>query len=144
MLDLEEARDRLREWAFYFRDVRRKGKAGSAEGNWRSPQVWETPKPRPAFDLRRALHTWELIRALPSPGYRVLTARYCYPFVPIHLTLRLLSRRVHPFTHKRITLKEYEELVAIAEHRLAAALYNEEVLTYSPRPTSGASRAITV
>lgn len=147
--DLDEARYRLREWAYYHRDRARKHKAGSAEGNWRSPQIWYPEEPKPGYDQLQAIKTHEILKdrnRIPTLQYRALTWRYCYPFVPIHIALRWLSRRTNTFPGgpiRRVNLKEYQELVTIGEMRFAAALfYTQEEKGYSPTP-SGHSRAIT-
>lgn len=118
MIDLEEARGRLREWAYVFRDRRTKGQAGSAEGMWRSPQVWDPPAPRATIQERQAYATHEVLRAIPVPSYRVLTWRYCAPWVPVAIPLRHLSRRLG----YRVTLKDYEELILLGEYAVAAKL----------------------
>lgn len=140
MVDLDEARERLREWAYFFRDRARKGRAFSAEGNWRSPQVWDPPKPRPAHDPKRASATWGLLREIPVPQYRALTFRYCWPWLPIAIPIRHLSRRLD----YRVNQKDYEHLVLLGEYAVAAALSTNADLVYSPPPSSGARRVVTL
>lgn len=138
MSDVEEARARLREWAYYFRDRPTKGKAGSAEGNWRSPQVWEAQKPKPVVSLLRAIETQGLLQELPKPNHRALAWRYCYPWLPLGIPLRSLSRRLG----YRITLRVYDDLVTLGEYRLAALLDRRESVVYSPPPLAGAARRV--
>ncbi len=140
MVDLDEARERLREWAYFFRDRARKGRAFSAEGNWRSPQVWDPPKPRPAHDQRRAIRTQEILQGIPKPNYRAVTYRYCWPWLPIGIPLRHLRRRLG-YT---VTLREYEHLVLLGEYAVADALSKIPDLVYSPPPSSGARRVATL
>ena len=140
MSDVEEARNRLREWAYYFRDRPIKGKAGSAEGNWRSPQVWEAQKPKPVVSLLRAIETQGYLQQLPKPNFRALTFRYCWPWLPVGIPLRHLTRRVG----YRVNLRTYEELVTIGEYRLASLLYKAPEVAYSPPPSTGARRVFTV
>jgi hypothetical protein len=118
MVDVEHARERLREWAWFHRDRPRKGQAGSAERFWRSPQCWEAPQPRPAFSLLRAIETQGLLQRLPVPNHRALCFRYAYPFLPIGIPLRHLSRRLG----YRVNAQVYADLVAIGEHRLAVLI----------------------
>lgn len=140
MTDLDEVRTRLREWAYFFRDRARKGHAGSAEGNWRSPQVWESPKPRPVHDPRRAAHTQDLLQRLPTPNHRALCWRYAYPWLPLGIPLRSLSRRLG----YRVNLKQYDELVVLGEYRMAALLDSGIETLYSPPPLAGRGRVFTV
>src|SRR5262245_54781340 len=124
--DIDEARARLREWAHFFRDVARRSRSFSAEGAWRSPQVWEAQKPKPAYDPKRALTTWLLLREVDTPPgpqgkcpyYRALTWRYCYPWLPVGIPLRSLSRRLG----YKINLRTYDELVYVGEIRLSRLL----------------------
>jgi len=118
VIDLEHARERLREWAWFFRDRARKSMCGSAEKAWRSPQCWEAPAPRPAFSQLRAIETQALLQRIPVPNHRALCWRYAYPFLPLGIPLRNLSRRLG----YRVSLRQYEELVAIGEYRLTALL----------------------
>lgn len=140
MSDVEEARNRLREWAYYFRDRPIKGKAGSAEGNWRSPQVWDPPNPKPVVSLLRAIETQGYLQQLPTPNHRALSWRYAYPWLPLGIPLRSLSRRLG----YRVNLRTYEELVTIGEYRLASLLYKSPEDAYSPPPSTGARRVFTV
>lgn len=120
--------------------ARERGRAFSAEGNSRSPQVWDPPKPRPAHDPRRASATWGLLRAIPTAQYRAITWRYCFPWLPVAIPLRSLSRRLD----YRVTLREYEHLVLLGEYAVAAALSENADLVYSPPPSSGARRVVTL
>ena len=141
MSDVEEARRRLREWAYFFRDRATKNRTWSAEGAWRSPQCWEAEKPRPAYDLRSAVATLQILKTqIPKPNFRALTWRYCYPFLPLGIPLRSLSRRLG----HRVNLKEYEELILFGEYRLAVALYNQMTTEYSAQPSGRGRRAFTV
>lgn len=138
MSDVEEARNRLREWAYYFRDRPINGKAGSAEGNWRSPQIWDPPNPRPVVSLLRAIETQGLLQELPTPNHRALAWRYAYPWLPLGIPLRSLSRRLG----YRITLRVYEDLVTLGEYRLAALIDTRAGMAYSPPPLAGAARRV--
>jgi hypothetical protein len=119
--DLETVRERLREWARYFRDRAKQGQSGSAEGLWRSPQVWESPNPRPVLDVQRAIRTQLLLQQLPHQYHRALSWRFVAPCLPVGIALRHLSRRLGP----RIGPKEYDELVVLGEYRLAALIDRE-------------------
>lgn len=120
-IDLDETRRRLRGWACHYRDRARQGSAGSAERKWLSPQCWESPQPRPVFPFLEAVETQRLLQQLPTPNFRALTFRYCWPWLPVGIPLRHLSRRLG----YRVTLKIYDELVRIGEHRLAAIIDRE-------------------
>ena len=118
MIDLDEARGRLREWAFVFRDRRAKGRTKSAEGAWRSPQIWDPPRPRATVIERHAYATNEILRAIPVEQYRALTWRFCYPWLPVAIALRALSRRLD----YRVTLRDYQHLIVVGEYSVAHAL----------------------
>jgi len=118
LIDLEEARARLREWAYVYRDRAKRGKAASAEGRWRSPQVWETQKPRPLVVERQADATQEILQTIPVPNYRAITFRYCWPWLPLGIALRHLKRRLG----YAVTLRDYEHLVILGEYAVAHAL----------------------
>ena len=139
--DLDETRLMLREWAWYFRDRHRTSRTFSAEGNWRSPQVWQSPPPRPDYEPRRAMRTWDLLRSIDhppapigkAPYYRALTWRYCYPTLAVGIPLRALGRRLG----YKVNLRAFDDLVSIGEFRLAHALYIDRVSGYTPH-SSGA------
>lgn len=139
--DIEEARYCLREWAYYFRDRRRRLRTGSAEGAWRSPQCWYPVAPKPDYSLLRAIQTWSILRGLPVMNYRALTWRFCYPQLPLGIPLRALSRRAG----YRINQREYENLVTLGEIRVAVALDEthplQETLIAVDLPKSAARRA---
>lgn len=118
MIDLDEARGRLREWAYVFRDRRAKGRTKSAEGGWRSPQIWDPPRPRATIIERHAYATNEILRAIPVEQYRALTWRFCYPYTPVAVALRALSRRLD----YRVTLRDYQHLIVLGEYAVAAKL----------------------
>jgi len=124
--DVEEARERLREWAYYFKDKRHRIRAGSAEGAWRSPQIWDPPEARPVRYLVRALHTWSILLAIPRLQYRALTFWYAHPEQQLFVVLRTLSR----YAGHRVTKKEFTELVQIGEFRVQFLLYNPENIGY--------------
>lgn len=132
-VDLENARERLREWARVYRDTRKRGQAGSAESKYLSPQCWEAPEPRAPLDVRRAHATHALLKQLPSPNFRALTFRYCWPWLPVAIPLRHLSRRLG----YRINLTVYDDLIAIGEHRLAVVIDASQAKWATPRPWSG-------
>jgi hypothetical protein len=90
---------------------------------WRSPQCWDAPQPKPAHDFRRAVQTHDLLRDhVPVPNVRALTYRYCWPWLPLGIPLRHLTRRLG----YRIGPREYEQLVAIGEYRIAVLLAGGE------------------
>jgi len=116
--DVEEARHRLREWAFYFRDQLRRSSCGSLERNWRSPQCWTVAEPKPDYDFLTAVATHAVLQSIETANFRALTWRYCYPRLALGIPLRMLSKRLG----YRLTLRDFDELVAIGEHRVAAKL----------------------
>ena len=66
VIDLDDARIRLREWAGYYRDRRPyQREQGRRKEIWRSPQVWESPKPRAPFDQLCAIETQRLLQQIP-------------------------------------------------------------------------------
>jgi len=132
LTDLETTRELLREWGWWAKDRRRRLRTGSAEGNWRSPQVWHPVEPRPAYSLLRAIKTWHMLRRLPTMNYRALTWRYCYPHVQVHIALRALSRRAG----YRVNQRSYEDLVKLGEYKLAYLLEKETERVYSDQKCS--------
>jgi hypothetical protein len=135
MVDVEHARERLREWAAYFKDRHRQGSAGSAERRWRSPQIWYPPEPRPAHDFRRAVRTHELLRDhVPKMNFRAVTWKYCFGSAPVHIALRSLSRHAN----YRVTLAVYQDLTYFAECRLAVLIETGPHPTASLRPGAAA------
>lgn len=137
-MSIEETRFRLREWGALYRDSPERIRTGSAEGNWRSPQVWNPIKPRQPYDEIRARETWAVLQQIDPPGreevrpaplYRALTWRYCYSFLPQGIALRALRRRLG----YRVSPRDFDDLVAAGENAVLERLYPSAGVGYSAR-----------
>lgn len=152
--DMEPVRQPLRIWGRFYRNRRKIEKAGSAEGNYVSPQrnhhepIPGDPEPRPepnhAAAPRIAAAMDELISATfarrpeeekkPNLHYRSLCYWYVFGvrpgFVgpPIWPVLRILSRAAG----YRIDAEGYSGIVFSAECKLLPLVYNMEALAYKP------------
>jgi hypothetical protein len=125
--DLEE---RLWEWAWAFRDIKRSEKCRSIEHRFRATsedfaaEGWgdteAAPRVQPArsYSLRRAIETHEVIQQLDKKYKWALTYGYCYPSLPRGIVLRCLKK----FTGSRLTWKTYLEILDIGRIRVYAML----------------------
>jgi hypothetical protein len=127
----EEVDERLREWAWYFRDRKRLEHCRSIEHRykphsddyaiegWGDMQAPPTT-PKPARSVLRALETDDEIRKLDLKYRWALTFGFCYPSLPRFVVLRLMKK----WTGTRFTWGQYLDSLDIARCRLFAALYN--------------------
>jgi len=126
----EEVDDRLREWAFFFRDRRRLETCASIEKRFQphsedfGPGGWgdnEAPPPDRStrdFRLPRALETHDAVQALETRYKWCLTYAFCYPSLQRHVVLRWIKRR----TKRHLTWAQYLESVDFARLRVFSAL----------------------
>jgi len=124
----EEVDERLREWAYFFRDRRRLETCKSIEHRYRrssddaDPDGWgdmeSAPQtsPAPSYRLLRALDTHEVIQGMEKKYKWALTYGYCYPSLPKHLVTRLMKK----YTGLRLTWTAYLEVLDIARMRVYA------------------------
>lgn len=129
----DETEQRLREWAWYFRDRRyRQQTCASAEkgyrrhsGDFEGDGVGEivAPRqttPRGSYSVLRAIQTGECIsRSVDLPGRWALTYGYCYPGLPRHVVLSSMRRR----TKHRINWGRFLDLLDAARVRVHTCLH---------------------
>src|SRR5687768_13481450 len=122
--DLPEIEERLREWAFYFRDRRKLESCRSIEHRYRrmpgEDDGWgdedAAPAPRPNFILLRAFQTHEAVMQLSKVQKWSLTYAYCYPHLPKGMVLRCLKK----WAGRQMTWKVFLEQIEIGRYRVAA------------------------
>lgn len=126
--DLE---DRLNSWARYFRDRRRFGQCGSAEGNFRphsgdfAKEGWGDPAPPdPQLPARsrgilEAIETNAAIIELSATQKWAITYYYCYRHLKRHIVLKAMRK----FTGRRINWEQFSEQVNSAHVRLNYMIY---------------------
>lgn len=124
--DLDLTDERLREWAYFFRDRRRLEQCRSIEHRFRatsddfSAEGWgdmdSVPSVRPAqsWSLLRALETHEAVMATPLIQRWALTYAFAYPGLPRFLVLRLIKK----YTGRRLTWQAYLDQIDIARCRV--------------------------
>jgi hypothetical protein len=90
----DETDERLREWAHYFRDVKKLERCKSIEHRfqaqsedfsregWGDEEAAPTASPARSYSLRRAISTHEAIQQLDRIYKWALTYGYCYPSLP--------------------------------------------------------------
>ena len=126
-VDLSEIDERLREWAFFFRDRRRLESCRSIEHRFKphsddfASEGWgdmEAPPPerKPMYILARAVQTHEALMQLPKMQKWAITYHYCYPTLPKGLVLRVLRKWIG----KPVTWKLYLEQVEVGRFRVYA------------------------
>ena len=122
MPDVDE---RLREWAYFFRDRRRFDSCRSIEHRFRrvfgegDPDGWgdlEKPAPdnRPKPQLLRAIETHEALMTLPKTQKWAITYAFCYPGLPRGLVLRCMRK----WTGRPVTWRIYVEQIEIGRFRV--------------------------
>ena len=123
--DVEE---RLREWAYFFKDRRRREHCFSIEHRYRptsedfAREGWgdpdAAPTAKPNFFLSRALQTHEAVMQLQKVQKWSITYAYCYPSLPRGLVLRCMKK----WTGRPVTWKVFIEQVEIGKYRVSAVL----------------------
>ena len=126
--DLPEIDERLKEWAFFFRDRRRREHCFSIEHRYRpssedyAREGWgdpdAAPHSKPTFILLRALQTHEAVMQLVKVQKWGITYTYCYPGLPRGMVLRVMKKWVG----RPVTWKLFVEQVEIGKYRVAAIL----------------------
>jgi hypothetical protein len=101
------------------------------ERHWRSPQHWDPPEPRPAYDFRQALRTHIILRDhVPVMSFRSITWRYCAGHLPPFIALRSLSRHAG----FRVSLQAFQDMVYFGEVRVARLIAESTPQTLAGRP----------
>lgn len=126
--NLPEIDERLIEWAFYFRDRRRKESCRSIEHRYRptsedfAREGWGDPDAvrivKPNFILMRALQTHEAVMQLEKVQKWSITYTYCYPGLPRGMVLRVMKKWVG----RPVSWKVFVEQVEIGKYRVAAII----------------------
>ena len=131
--DLEAVDERLREWAYYFRDRKSLERCRSIESRFKatsddfSTEGWgdmdSAPSVRPgaSYSLLRAVQTHEQIQALDKLYKWALTFGFCYPSQPRYLVLRFMKK----YTGRRMTWTAFLEALDIARVRLYTTRFSE-------------------
>lgn len=129
-LDLSDVDERLREWAFFFRDIKARSHCASIEHKFRAtsedfgPNGWGDMESAPQvrrsslWSLREALKTHDAINGLDKPYKWALTYAFCYPSLPRFIVLRAMKR----WTGRRLSWSGFCDLTDIARIRLAGPL----------------------
>jgi len=124
--DIEE---RLREWAFYFRDRRRLERCRSiehrykphgddyAKEGWGDNEAAPTP-PKQILNVLRVFETHEAVMQLSKIQKWSITYAYCYPSLPRGMVLRCMRKWVG----RPVSWKVFVEQVEIGRYRVAAVL----------------------
>lgn len=123
----EEVDERLREWAFYFRDRKSFESCKSIEHRYKphsddyAVEGWgdveTSPVPaKPAYQLLRALQTHEAIQKLQLVQRWAITYAFCYPSLPRFVVLRCMKK----YVGRRLGWQAFMEQVDIGRMRLYA------------------------
>lgn len=119
--DLDLTDERLREWAYFFRDRKQLERCRSIESRYRrhsedgDPDGWgdedSTPQTSPArsYQLLRALETHEAIQSLDRIYKWAITFGFAYPYLPKFVVIRAMRK----YTGRRLTWKAYLEALDI-------------------------------
>lgn len=125
-LDLGETDERLREWAFCFRDRHQLNRCRSLESRFRATSAdyavegWGDMEAAPSvrlgasYSILRAESTEDEIQKLDRVYRWALTYAYCYPGLPRFVVLRCMKR----FTGRKLNWKAFIETLDIARFRL--------------------------
>lgn len=135
--DLEQTDDRLREWAYHFRDRKKLEHCRSIEHRFRAQsedfarEGWGDMEAAPSvrlgrsYSVLRAIETHEAIQELDRIYRWALTYSYCYPSLPRFVVLRCMRK----FTGRRLNWRGYEEALDIARFRLHTTIGCRKLLT---------------
>ena len=126
----EEVDERLREWAYFFRDRKRLERCQSiehrykphsddyaAEG-WGDMETAPSVSPARSYRLLRAIETHEVINQLDKKYKWALTYGYCFPSMEKYRVTRMMKK----YTGLRITWNAYLEILDIGRMRVYALL----------------------
>lgn len=129
-LNLNWVDERLREWGWYFRDRRNKGRCLSMESRFKphsedfSAEGWGDMESAPSvrsgasYRVLRALETHEAVQELDRIYKWSLTYAYCYPGLPKFVVLKAMRK----FTGRRLNWTAYLTALDIARCRVHTAI----------------------
>jgi hypothetical protein len=135
--DLDSTDERLREWAFFYRDRKSQSRCKSIEHRFRATsddfaaEGWgdmeSAPSVRPgrSYSTLRADQTEDAIRELERIYRWALTYGYCYPHLPRFVVLRCMRK----FTGRRLNWQAYLELLDIGRFRIHTTISCANLLT---------------
>ncbi len=135
--DLDLTDERLREWAYFFRDRRQLERCRSIESRFRASsddfavEGWgdmeSAPSVRPArsYQLLRALETHDAVQGLEKLYKWSVTFGFAYPYLPRFLVLRLIRK----YTGRRLTWNGYLEALDIGRFRVHTSISCARQLT---------------
>jgi len=123
-VSIDEIDDRLKEWAFYFRDRRRLSSCGSAERLYRphsedyANEGWGDPPASPKAPQRRsilrAIQVNDALVQLPLVNRWALTYGFAYAHLPRFIVLRCMKK----YAKKKLTWQEFLDAVELGKVRL--------------------------
>jgi len=132
MIDLESVDERLREWAYFFRDRRQLNHCRSIEHRFRphsddfAAEGWgdmeSAPQVNPgrSYAVLRALQTHDAIGQLPLVNKWAITYGFCYPYLPKFVVLRAMKK----FTGRRINWKAFTEALDVGRCRVHTTVFS--------------------
>jgi hypothetical protein len=124
--DLDLTDERLREWAFFYRDIRNRDRCKSIESRYRASsedfaiEGWgdmeSAPSVRPGrlYSVLRANQTHEAIGELDRIYRWALTYGFCYPDLPRFVVLKCMKR----FTGRKLNWRGFVDVLDIGRMRL--------------------------
>lgn len=123
-MSFDEVEERLKEWAFYFRDKHTLSTCGSAERLYKphsddySIEGWGDPPPVPKApmkrSIRRAIEVNEALVKIPVLNRWAITYGYAYPYLPRFVILRCMKRHARA----RMTWREFLDAVELGKVRI--------------------------
>ena len=127
-IDLGETDERLREWAYIFRDRRSLNRCLSLESRfrassedfaregWGDMEAAPSVSPGRSYSILRAESTEDEIQKLDRVYRWAITYAYCYPGLPRFVVLRCMKK----FTGRKLNWKAFVEVLDIGRMRLHA------------------------
>ena len=131
-IDLGDTDERLREWAWVFRDRHRLNRCLSLESRFRATSAdfqvegWgdmeSAPSVRPgaSYSILRAIETQDAIMELDRVYRWAITYAYCYPGLPRFVVLRCMKK----WTGRRLNWKAFTEALDVARFRLHTTAFS--------------------
>lgn len=125
-VNIDTTDERLREWAFFFRDRKKLERCKSIEHRFRAQsedfaaEGWgdmdaaPSVKPGRSYSVLRAEETEDSIRRLDRIYRWAITYAYCYPGLPRFVVLRCMRK----FTGRRLSWQAYLDALDIGRFRL--------------------------
>lgn len=135
--DLDLTDERLREWAYFFRDRKSLERCRSIESRFRAAsedfavEGWgdmdAAPSVRPArsYQLLRALETHEAVQELDKLYKWAITFGFAYPYLPRFVVLRAIKK----YAGRKVTWQAYLEALDIGRMRVHTTISCRKLLT---------------